>query len=116
MQTDNRILDDLARVAGGAFGTLNDVRVEIENLFKQRLERVLSDLDVVPRDEFDAVKAMAEKARTEQAALEARVAALEAALAAKGSARAVDKKPAAPKARRARGPATKAKAPGKPAG
>jgi len=110
MQTDNRILDDLARVAGGAFGTLNDVRVEIENLFKQRLERVLSDLDVVPRDEFDAVKAMAEKARMEQEALEKRVAVLEAALAAATDKKsATDKKPAASKPRRSRGPAAKAK-------
>ncbi len=110
MQTDNRILDDLARVAGGAFGTLNDVRVEIENLFKQRLERVLSDLDVVPRDEFDAVKAMAEKARMEQEALEKRVAVLEAALAAAIDKKsATDKKPAASKPRRSRGPSAKAK-------
>jgi BMFP domain-containing protein YqiC len=109
MQTDNRILDDLARVAGGAFGTLNDVRVELENLFKQRLERVLSDLDVVPRDEFDAVKAMAEKARTAQEALEKRVAALEAALAVKAKDTPSDKKPAAPKPRRPRSTATKAK-------
>ena len=101
MQTDNRILDDLARMAGGAFGTLNDMRAEIENLFKQRLERVLSDLDVVPREEFDTVKAMAEKARISQEALEKRVAALEAALAASekkaGGKKAAARKPAASK-------------------
>ena len=109
MQTDNRILDDLARVAGGAFGTLNDVRVEIETLFKQRLERVLSDLDVVPRDEFDTVKAMAEKARMAQEALEKRVVALEAALAAAEKKNTADKKPAASKPRRPRGSAAKPK-------
>lgn len=81
MQTENRLLDDLARVAGGAFGALAGIRTEIEDMVKQRLERLLADLDHVPREEFDAVKAMAEKARLEQEALERRVAALEAALA-----------------------------------
>lgn len=81
MQTENRLLDDLTRVAGGAFGALAGLRTEIEDLVKQRLERLLADMDHVPREEFDAVKAMAEKARLEQEALERRVAALEAALA-----------------------------------
>ena len=87
MQTDNRLLDDIARVAGGAFGTLAGIRNEVETLVKQRLERFMADLDHVPREEFDAVKAMAEKARTEQEALAKRVAALEAQLAAKKPAR-----------------------------
>ncbi|MGH6618852.1 MAG: accessory factor UbiK family protein [Alphaproteobacteria bacterium] len=81
MQTQNRLFDDLARVAGGAFGALAGLRNEIEEMVKQRLERLLADLDHVPREEFDAVRAMAEKARTEQEALMTRVAALEAALA-----------------------------------
>jgi BMFP domain-containing protein YqiC len=81
MQTENRFLDDLARVAGGAFSTVAGLRTEIEDLVKQRLERFLADLDHVPREEFDAVKAMAEKARLEQEALQKRVDALEAALA-----------------------------------
>lgn len=80
MQTENRLLDDLARVAGGAFGAVAGIRAEIEDMVKQRLERLLADLDHVPREEFDAVKAMAEKARTEQEALQKRVDALEAAL------------------------------------
>lgn len=82
MQTQNRFFDDLARVAGGAFGTLAGLRNEIEDLVRQRFERMLSDMDLVPRDEFDAVKAVAEKARLEQERLEKRVAALEAALSA----------------------------------
>ena len=82
MQADNRLLDDLARVASGAFGALTGVRGEVEDVFRRRLERILADMDLVPRDEFDAVKAMAAKARQEQEALERRVAALEAALAA----------------------------------
>lgn len=81
MQTENRLLDDLARVAGGAFGAVAGLRTEIEDLVKQRLERLLADLDHVPREEFEVVKAMAEKARLEQEALQKRVEALEAALA-----------------------------------
>ena len=82
MQTQNRLFDDLARVAGGAFSTVAGLRTEIEDLVKQRLERLLADMDHVPREEFDAVKAMAEKARIEQEALQKRVEALEKALAA----------------------------------
>jgi len=81
MQTENRLLDDLARVASGAFGAFAGLRTEIEDLIKQRLERLLADLDHVPREEFEVVKAMAEKARLEQEALQKRVAALETALA-----------------------------------
>lgn len=83
MQVDNRLLDDLARVASGAFGALSGVRGEVEARLKHQFERILSEMDVVPREEFDAVKAMAAKARQEQEALEKRVAALEAALTAK---------------------------------
>jgi BMFP domain-containing protein YqiC len=81
MQVDNRLLDDLARVAGGAFGALSGVRGEVEARLKHQFERILSEMDMVSREEFDAVKAMAVKARTEQEALEKRVAAMEAALA-----------------------------------
>ncbi len=81
MQVDNRLLDDLARMAGGAAGALSGVRGEVEARLKQQLERILAEMDVVPREEFEVVKAMAAKARSEQEALEKRVAALEAALA-----------------------------------
>jgi BMFP domain-containing protein YqiC len=80
MQIENRFLDDLARVANGAVGALSGVREEIEGLVKQRVERFLTDMDLVTREEFDAVKDVAAKARTEQEALEKRVAVLEAAL------------------------------------
>jgi len=80
MQTSNRILDDMARVATGAVGALSGVREEIEQLVRTRIERFLSDMDLVTREEFDAVKALASKARSEQEALEKRVAVLEAAL------------------------------------
>ena len=83
MQVDNRLLDDLARVAGGAFGALSGVRGEVEARLKHQFERILSAMDMVSREEFDAVKAVAAEARMEQEALEKRVGVLEAALAAK---------------------------------
>ena len=97
MQSQNRLLDDLARVATGALGTLSGVREEVEAQFRQRFERVLDQMDLVSREEFDAVKAMAAKARAEQEALEARVAALEAKLA-EAAAKPKTARKAAPKA------------------
>ena len=82
MQSQNRFLDDLARVAAGAMSTLSGVKGEVESRLRDQLERVLAGMDLVSRDEFDAVKAMAAKARAEQEDLESRVAALEARLAA----------------------------------
>ncbi|MSO71930.1 MAG: accessory factor UbiK family protein [Alphaproteobacteria bacterium] len=82
MQTDNRLFDDLARLAGGAMGAAAGLRAEFEGLMRQQLDRLLAGMDLVRREEFDAVQAMAAKARTEQEALAARVEALEAALAA----------------------------------
>ncbi len=81
MQVDNRFLDDLARVANGAVGALSGVREEVEAMVRQRAERLLADMELVTREEFEAVKAVAAKARLEQEALEDRVATLEAALA-----------------------------------
>jgi BMFP domain-containing protein YqiC len=78
MQTENRFFDDLARVASGAMGAVAGLRSEVEALVKQRFERVLADMDLVQREEFDAVKAMAARARTEQEDLAIRVAELEA--------------------------------------
>ena len=81
MQVDNRFLDDLARVANGAVGAMSGVKEEVEALVKQRAERFMADMDLVTREEFEAVKEVAAKARLEQEALEARVTALETALA-----------------------------------
>ena len=78
MQTNNKLLDDLARDASGALGVASGMRDELEGVMRQRFARVVGDLNVVDREEFEAVKAMAAKARTEQEALAARVAALEA--------------------------------------
>ncbi len=82
MQADNKILDDLARVAGGALGAFSSLREEAEGQVRAQLERILSRMDVVSREEFDAVRAIAAKAREEQEALAERLAALEAQLAA----------------------------------
>ena len=77
MQTDNRLFDDLAKVANGALHTMTGVRDEIENRVRERVERWLGDMDMVPREEFDAIKAVAQKARAEQETLAARVEVLE---------------------------------------
>jgi BMFP domain-containing protein YqiC len=90
MQTDNRVLDSLARIFTNAAGAAQAFTAEVETMVKTRLERMVADLDFVPREEFNAVKAMAARARTENEKLAARVATLEAKLAAK---------PAAPKVR-----------------
>ena len=81
MSSENRLLDDLARVASGALGALTGVRDEVETRMREQFERVLGRMNLVRREEFDAVQAMAANARAGQEALEARVAALEAKLA-----------------------------------
>jgi BMFP domain-containing protein YqiC len=97
MQTSNRIFDDLAKVASGAASTLAGLKDEIDGLVRSRMERVLSDLAVVTREEFEAVKQTAVNARAEQEKLEKRVAQLEAKLAAKKApARRARKSPASP--------------------
>ena len=95
MQTQNRLLDDLARVANGAIGTLSGVKTEIETIVRHRLDAMFANMDLVTREDFDAVQAMAAKARAEQEALIERVAKLEAALA--EQAKPARKRPAARK-------------------
>jgi hypothetical protein len=77
MQTENRLLDDLARMANGALNTLSGLREEIESRVRERVERMLADMDMVPREEFEAVRAMAQKARSEQEEMAARLAEIE---------------------------------------
>ena len=79
MQTNNRLFDDFARMASGAMNAAAGVREEFEVLVRRQLERLLDRMDLVSREEFDAVKAMAARARSEQDALAKRVGALEAA-------------------------------------
>lgn len=83
MQSQNRFFDDLARVAAGAMGALSGVKGEVEARLREQLERVLAGMDLVSRDEFEAVKAMAAKARAEQEDLAKRLAELESRLAAR---------------------------------
>lgn len=101
MQVDNRLLDDLSRVATGAFAALTGVREEVELRLREQLEKILARMDVVTREEFDAVAAMAATARAAQERLEARLAALESQLAGKPAA-------AAKPAKAARKPRAKA--------
>jgi BMFP domain-containing protein YqiC len=77
-QTDNPFLDGMARLFTDAAGAAKSVKDEIDTFVKQRLEKLVADMDFVPREEFEAVKAMAAKARAENDALAARIAALEA--------------------------------------
>jgi len=80
MQGQNRFFDDVARVASGAVGALSSVRGEVEARLRDQLERVLAGMDLVSREEFEAVKAMAAKAREEQELLRRQLEALEARL------------------------------------
>jgi BMFP domain-containing protein YqiC len=78
MQTDNPFLDGMARLFTDATGAANGLRNEVESIVRQRMERLVADMNLVSRDEFETVKAMAVKARTENESLAARLASLEA--------------------------------------
>jgi BMFP domain-containing protein YqiC len=80
VQTTNRFFDEVARLMNDAAGAAQGMRREVETLFRNQAERILRDLDVVKREDFEAVKDMARLAREENEALKTRVAALEAAL------------------------------------
>ena len=77
MQTRNKVLDDLSQLMTNAMGVAQGAREEAETAMKSLMDRWLADRDFVTREEFDAVRAMAQKAREENAALSARIAALE---------------------------------------
>ncbi len=77
MQSENRLIDDLAKIATSALGTLKGARDEMETRLKDQLERIVRGMDLVRREEFEVVRAMAAKARAENEALAKRVAALE---------------------------------------
>ena len=85
-QTNNRFLDEIARLMNDAAGVAQGVRREFDTLFRTQADRFLRDLDVVKREEFEAVKEMASLARDENEALKARLAALEAKIAKTGRA------------------------------
>lgn len=78
MQTRNKVFDDFAQLMSNAMGVAQGAKVEAETALRARLDRWLADRNLVTREEFDAVRAMAEKARAENEALRARIDALEA--------------------------------------
>jgi hypothetical protein len=97
MQTRNPLLDDLAKVLGGAMGTMGGMRESVEGRIKDRLAQLLAGMDLPSREEFEAIKEMAAKARAGEEALAARVTQLEARCAALEAARpAVAPAPAEP--------------------
>lgn len=117
MSENRRILDDVSRLATSAAGLVQGAGREAENLLRQRLERLLDRMDLVPREEFEAVKAMAAKARTENKALGERLSALEKVIQANnakgksrpagaGKAKAADKTVSKPAAKRKKSPKT----------
>ncbi|SUZ30646.1 hypothetical protein ROE7235_00372 [Roseibaca ekhonensis] len=79
MQSRNKILDDMSQLMTNAMGVAQGARTEAETAMKSLLDRWLADRDFVTREEFDAVRGMAQKAREENVALQARIEALEAA-------------------------------------
>ena len=81
MQSENPIIADFVKLANSAAGTLAGMTREARESARERMKEAFGGLDFVSREEFDAVKLMAAKAREESAALEARIAALEAKLA-----------------------------------
>ncbi len=83
MQTRNKFFDDMSQLMTNAMGVAQGAKTEAETAFKSMVDRWMADRDFVTREEFDAARAMAQKAREENASLEARIVALEAALAKK---------------------------------
>ncbi len=79
MQSRNKVFDDISQLMTNAMGVAQGAREEAETAMKSMIDRWLADRDFVTREEFDAVRAMAQKAREENEALKARIDALEAA-------------------------------------
>ena len=76
-QTTNRFFDEIGRLMNDAAGAAQGMKKEVDTLWRSQAEKILRDLDVVKREEFEAVKDMARLAREENEALKARIAALE---------------------------------------
>ncbi|MDO9560167.1 MAG: accessory factor UbiK family protein [Bradyrhizobium sp.] len=79
-QTSNRFFDEIGRLMNDAAGAAQGVKREVDTVVRNQAEKILNDLDIVKREEFEAVKDMARLAREENEALKARIAALEARL------------------------------------
>ena len=102
MQSQNRFFDDFAKMATTAVGTLQSARQEVETMMRQQMERLVARMELVQREEFDAVKEMAAEARLENERLKARIEALE-------KAAGITPKPAKAKSATAKRKTTKAK-------
>lgn len=98
-QTTGRFFDEIGKLLTDAAGAADGVRKEVEGVVRTQAERVLSDLDVVKREEFEVVKAMAQKGREENELLKERIAALEAKPKAKPKPRPASKPAAKPRTR-----------------
>lgn len=105
-QTTSRLFDEIARLMTDAAGAAQGVRKEVETIMRTQAEKILRDLDVVQREEFEAVRAMAQKSREDNEALAKRLAKLEGASPGKTAKKAASAKPKA-KA----GPSAKKKTP-----
>ncbi len=81
MQSQNRVFEDLSKVATSAMGTMAGVGREVETMIRGRVRELVGGFDMVDRDEFEAVKAMAATARADAEALKAELAELRAAMA-----------------------------------
>ena len=77
MQTRNKVLDDISQLMTNAMGVAQGAKQEAETAMSSMIDRWLADRDFVTREEFDAVRAMSQKAREENEALKARIEALE---------------------------------------
>lgn len=78
MQTSNKFMDDMAKLATGAVGAAHSVKGEMEGMFRAWLDKQIAGMDLVSREEFETVREMAEKARMENEDLRAEIEALKA--------------------------------------
>ena len=101
MQSENRLVDDLAKIAGGAFSSFSTLKDEAEARLHEKLEKILVRMDLVKRDEFEAVQAMAIRAREENEALATQLEELKAQLRAQLAGTAIKKRPKQQKQRAA---------------
>ena len=101
MQSENRLLDDLAKIAGGAFSSFSTLKDEAEARLHEKLEKILVRMDLVKRDEFEAVQAMAIRAREENETLATQLEEIKAQLGAQLAGTAIKKRPKQQKQRAA---------------
>src|ERR1700754_685850 len=111
MLGDRRLFDDMARVASGAAGAFGGIRSRMEGELRDHVERLLTRMKLVTREEFEVVQALAQKARAEQEILAERLAALEAQLGAQASSPQVPPSKAKPSSTRKKPPAATAAKP-----